>query len=333
MKLKASSTKVRQPRERLAHDSGGRQGIAVAPPSYGIDFVDRVVQPKLTVRPAGDRFEHQADRVAELVARQTSGPREPEAAARMTGTIPDSPTGVPVTPSLEGAIRQARSGGAPLDESVRRPMEHAFGADFSSVKIHTDSRAHELNSSLHARALTAGRDIYFGRGEYDPGNRKGRRLLAHELTHVIQQSGAAAAIQRVKIKGEKKPGGLLASKNHPDRFGEAADILNGPLLDTDFPDEEAAKVAVNAVLANCDVYSKSGPLRIQGLGRRCNEHLTHAAVVAYFRQYRNEIKEGDEQYLAVGEGRTKSKLYGQILYSNADGVIKYWHAHDKGKMG
>lgn len=333
MKLRASSNKVRQPRERLAHDSGGRQGIAAAPPSYGIDFVDRVVQPKLTVRPGGDRFEHQADRVAELVARQTSEPHELGAAPRMVGTIPDSPTGVPVTPFLEAAIRQAQSGGGPLDESVRRPMEQALGADFSSVEIHTDSRSHELNRSLHARAFTAGRDIYFGRGEYDPGSREGRQLLAHELTHVIQQSGAATAIQRVKIKGEKKSGGLLAFKHHPDRFGEAADILNGPLLDTDFPDEEAAKVAVNAVLANCDVYSKNGPLRIQGRGGRRNEHLTHAAVVAYFRKYREEIKEGDQQFLAVGDGRTRGKLYGQILYSNSDGVIEYWHAHDTGKMG
>jgi hypothetical protein len=88
---------------------------------------------------------------------------------------------------LRGDIDQARGGGTPLAEPVRSRMEAAFGADLGGVRVHTGGRAAELASSLGALAFTTGRDIFFGDGRYDPGSADGRRLLAHELTHVIQQ--------------------------------------------------------------------------------------------------------------------------------------------------
>ncbi len=69
-------------------------------------------------------------------------------------------------------------------------MEHAFGADFSDVRLHTDGAAAQRSAELQARAYTHGNDIHFGRGEYDPASRQGQHLLAHELTHTIQQTGA-----------------------------------------------------------------------------------------------------------------------------------------------
>jgi hypothetical protein len=72
-------------------------------------------------------------------------------------------------------------------------MEGAFGADFSGVKVHTDSKSHELNQSIQARAFTTGQDIFFRQGEYNPGSRPGQELLAHELTHVVQQNGSAVS--------------------------------------------------------------------------------------------------------------------------------------------
>ncbi len=94
-----------------------------------------------------------------------------------------------VHPTVERAIQEQRGGGQPLDTGVRGQMEGAFGADFSRVRVHTSSTAHALNQSLSARAFTTGNDIFFRSGTYQPGSSVGRELLAHELTHVVQQNG------------------------------------------------------------------------------------------------------------------------------------------------
>jgi hypothetical protein len=95
--------------------------------------------------------------------------------------------GVPST--VEGAIQEKRGGGQGLDTGVRRQMEGALGADFSGVRVHADTQADSLNRSLSARAFTTGNDIFFRQGAYEPGSSTGRELIAHELTHVVQQDG------------------------------------------------------------------------------------------------------------------------------------------------
>jgi hypothetical protein len=91
--------------------------------------------------------------------------------------------------AIERSIEQARGGGQAMDHGTRTHMERAFGADFSGVLIHGDTRADGLSHSLSARAFTTGRDVFFRHGEYNPGSSSGRELLAHELTHVVQQNG------------------------------------------------------------------------------------------------------------------------------------------------
>jgi flagellar motor protein MotB len=88
-----------------------------------------------------------------------------------------------------------RSPGQPLDAATRAFMEPRFGHDFSRVRVHTDREASKLNYMLGARAFTAGRDIFFQEGHYKPANSEGRRLLAHELTHVVQQNSGEAERQ------------------------------------------------------------------------------------------------------------------------------------------
>jgi hypothetical protein len=96
-----------------------------------------------------------------------------------------------IDPAVELAITQARGGGRALDSGVRRQMEHAFGCDFTRVRVHTGAQSDALNKTLNAVAFTTGQDIFFRDSTYDPGSRVGRELLAHELTHVVQQGGAA----------------------------------------------------------------------------------------------------------------------------------------------
>ncbi|MEH1940169.1 MAG: DUF4157 domain-containing protein [Nostoc sp.] len=99
--------------------------------------------------------------------------------------------GMAAAPNLEASINQARGGGQAIADNIRQPMEQAFGADFSGVKVHTDGQSDQLNRSIQARAFTTGQDVFFRQGEYNPGSRGGQELLAHELTHVVQQNGGA----------------------------------------------------------------------------------------------------------------------------------------------
>jgi len=94
-----------------------------------------------------------------------------------------------VAPEVESAIERARGGGQELDVSVQRKMESAFGADFGNVRVHTDAEADQLNHAVGALAFTTGSDIFFRTGFYEPTSSSGQELLAHELTHVVQQGG------------------------------------------------------------------------------------------------------------------------------------------------
>jgi hypothetical protein len=163
-----------------------------------------LIQAKLTVGPADDRYEREADEMAKTVMRamQTTLPAGPDLPAGPATRVQRRVQRVaaPRTIGLEGGdvdadtstrIQRARGGGAPLDASVRRSMEHGFGADFSRIRVHTDSAANELNGRIQAKAFTTGSDIFFSEGTYQPGTTQGQELVAHELTHTIQQGGAA----------------------------------------------------------------------------------------------------------------------------------------------
>jgi hypothetical protein len=100
-----------------------------------------------------------------------------------------------VAPEVEAAIEQARGGGQALESGVQRKMESAFGADFDGVRIHTDARADQLNRAVNALAFTTGSDIFFRSGQYQPSTSAGQELLAHELTHVVQQGLGSRNVQ------------------------------------------------------------------------------------------------------------------------------------------
>ncbi|MBI4790792.1 MAG: DUF4157 domain-containing protein [Chloroflexi bacterium] len=91
----------------------------------------------------------------------------------------------------ESRINQERGGGQQLDGAVQAKMSDATGHDFSGVKVHTSSESDTLNRQLGAKAFTTGQDIFFRSGAYEPHSSGGQELLAHELTHVVQQSSGA----------------------------------------------------------------------------------------------------------------------------------------------
>ena len=109
------------------------------------------------------------------------------------------------TEDLESKLNNTKGGGSPLPETTKGFMESRFGADFSDVRVHNDNTAASMTTSLFAQAFTQGTDIYFNTGKYNPNSNEGKSLLAHELTHVVQQRGdELAAKTDLKIQKQEK---------------------------------------------------------------------------------------------------------------------------------
>lgn len=210
--MKHSSSPVvaeRQPVAQAPRDPQTRNGgpgprTEVLSGAMGNKRVSRVLQTKLSVNTPGDTFEQEADRVAEQVMRmpepavqrcacagKKGGGECEECRKHREGTIArkEERNGgeIPhVTPIVEQVLSTA---GEPLDVPTREFMEQRFNRDFSRVRVHADRTAAQSALDISARAYTTGHHVVFSAGEYTPGSFGGRRLLAHELTHVIQQTG------------------------------------------------------------------------------------------------------------------------------------------------
>jgi Domain of unknown function (DUF4157) len=113
------------------------------------------------------------------------------------------PTDGRVHPRIASAIEAARGAGQPLERSIRERLELQLGEALGDVRVHADARAEVLTRAVSARAFTVGSDMFFGPGAYQPGSREGNRLIAHEVTHTVQQRGApATGALRVSVPGD-----------------------------------------------------------------------------------------------------------------------------------
>ncbi|PSK93425.1 DUF4157 domain-containing protein [Taibaiella chishuiensis] len=171
------------------------------------DMADRVMRmPETAVqRKCSDCEEETVQRkpLASFVQRKCAHCEEEETVQRKTVTpfIQRSATGSDAVAgaSVDAGIAATRGNGAAIDSGTRSFMEDRFGSDFSGVKIHTGSDAVQLSGALGAQAFTVGNDIYFNEGKYNPAAADGRHLLAHELTHTLQQGATPALVQRRRV--------------------------------------------------------------------------------------------------------------------------------------
>ncbi len=202
----------------------GNQGIqslvnGVSSSSSAAPLQSVPVQAKLTISQPGDVHEQEADRVASEVMRTPADVQQVPAVSsagsisrvqRMCAECEEEQgkkNGAPVqrkeqvagapavTPVAAANIHGLRGGGRALPAEARSFFEPRFGADFSNVRVHVGTRAEEAARSIGAKAFTIGNDIAFGSGQYSPESRAGRTLLAHELTHVLQQGGSRGTVQ------------------------------------------------------------------------------------------------------------------------------------------
>ncbi|MCL6258864.1 DUF4157 domain-containing protein [Aquiflexum sp. TKW24L] len=171
------------------------------------------IQTKLQVNQPGDKYEVEADQVAEQVVQRLSESdsksqnlerfltpkpssvhlKGNEGDENLSQTLMTKRTNAetPVVSSKTSSqLFASKGGGNPLPKNTQSEMEQGFGMDFSKVKIHTDTSAATLSKNLGAKAFTHGADIYFNLGKFEPNNQSGKKLLAHELTHFIQKSKA-----------------------------------------------------------------------------------------------------------------------------------------------
>ncbi len=197
----------------LANTPTGPQRAVHLPTSLQRTLNQRgvAVQTKLTVGAADDQYEREADRVAAQVMSSTgdqgsgsavSRKEDEETAQRRSAITPLVQREESETTDLAGSfdaghdverqLSAGSSGGNPLPAKLRSDLEPKFGADFSNVRVHTGAQSDLLNRSLGAQAFTHSNHIYMGAGKYNPGSASGKHLLAHELTHVVQQTGSVA---------------------------------------------------------------------------------------------------------------------------------------------
>jgi hypothetical protein len=183
-----------------------------------------MIQAKLSIGEPNDKYEQEADATASKVVQQINSPTQDQSVQRESAI--EEEEGLQMKPissiqreatmkegeelqmkslvqrrenlgggeastDLESSIQSARGSGQSLDADLQAKMGQAMGADFSGVKVHTDSQSDQLNRSIQAKAFTTGRDVFFRQGAYEPSSRGGQELIAHELTHVVQQDGGS----------------------------------------------------------------------------------------------------------------------------------------------
>jgi hypothetical protein len=212
----------------------GRRGVGLNAPGLGapggslrtlhrpsgVEGGSRLLQRKLAVNEPGDRYEQEADRVAEQVMRADAPPLATPSTGRAlfpprplqrrdSRQQPTLPPGVGPDIAVAGADRAAppivhevlRSPGEPLDARTRAFMEPRFGRSLEAIRIHGDTKSTESATAINARAYASGSHIVFGSGQHAPQTADGQRLIAHELAHVMQQTPAGASATSSAMPG------------------------------------------------------------------------------------------------------------------------------------
>ena len=185
---------------------------------------DIFFQAKLTVGSPNDPLEDEADAVADQVMRmpqnsfiqrkcahceeEEKAQRKPLIAGITTSIQAKTENTSTVSNRVSNAIESTRGGGNKMDNETNSFMSNRFGSDFSDINIHTDNESIQLSNDLSAKAFTIGNDIYFNEGQYQPQSDEGKHLLAHELTHTLQQ-GKDSSIKNKRLVQRTTVGAIL----------------------------------------------------------------------------------------------------------------------------
>jgi hypothetical protein len=188
----------------ISSPSASTSTLVATPTTASEEGLQLLVQARLSVSSPNDPFEHEAESMADEFVKSMHG-RTVSAPTSSSGSVarsvPDNGLvegggGLATTDDTASAIMSARGGGQALSGDVRARFEGFFGADLGGVKIHNDGTSDNLCRSINAEAFTTGNDVFFSSRNFKPGSSSGDHLLAHELTHVVQQGNAPALSRR-----------------------------------------------------------------------------------------------------------------------------------------
>ena len=187
-------------------------------------------------------------------------------------------SGLNTTKVLQSELSLSKGRGSKMPEQIQSEMSNSFGADFNDVRIHTDQAATEMNRSINAKAFTHGQDIYFNNGEFKPESNAGKHLLAHELTHVVQQNPSPPLIgnQIQRTPEEESSGDIIADLAGPVRTFEQL------LEEFDY---------ARRLLGSDDAIPLVRPLLNRMFGQ---DSIAHALDIAYWLRMHGETELMDE---------------------------------------
>lgn len=258
--LSRQSNKAVQ-REALATTVPSASQVMAMQQLIGNRAVSQMLQREVTVGPADDMYEREAERVASEVMR-TPAPAnamEPIGGPAAHSTVQPHPSGASVMRSESARPESARpqpagaQSGMSLPTEMRNHMEARFGTDFSHVRVHTGTAAAQINRSLDAEAFTHQNHIYMGAGAYNPRSPSGQQLLAHELTHVVQQTGT---VQRKANKSTVRVTGKLPAQRVSTKKKKLyLDFIRMKRLDAQFDTIIAKKLGMKKAAKKKDTQS------------------------------------------------------------------------------
>jgi hypothetical protein len=299
-----------------------------------------IAQAKLSVGPADDVYEREADAVADRVVRSLAAPTgatavpdgsrvqrsatagsvsEAIASAPRIGRVRRSATvgvdGGALDSDTEAEITSTRGGGRAMRAAARTSMEGAFGADFGHIRIHEGSKASELNDRIQAKAFTVGSDIYFRDGAPDTSSREGQHLLAHELTHTVQQGGgvqrSTEEIQRLRNPFKGLFGGKKKKEVEDDfdwdNESDLEEVHKNPMLGSD----EFAAISASARASPVSIAQFSD----NGASKALKPHLgrTNTMIQGY-----NKLVKADRAPEQLQQDLSKIIQQLRVLFPLAD---------------
>ncbi len=287
-------------------------------------------QPKLSINQPNDVYEQEADAMADKVMRMpdtennqhgffspaiTSISRKCQHCEKERMHHKEGPeANIRDNTELDNYVGSLSSSGQAMSESIRQFFEPRFGRAFSDVKVHTDSMAAKSTQSINAFAYTTGSDIVFNSGQYSPDSENGKRLIAHELTHVVQQKGGAdKSVQRDTIAKDKgyDPDTIVNSKDMPNAIElmiESSATLK-PYLDPKAPkidDKGKFKVKIgyaNLLAAYNDCYG--------------HEYGGDGDIGGFYCRKDGNI------YVVAGSGKERSSTLGDAVHESVHKKSKY----------
>ena len=240
-----------------------------------------VIQRKLSIGAVNDPLEHEANAMADkvmrmpeqsFIQRKCAQCEEEEKAQRkpLTSFLQKKEAGTEsstASNALTWQIQSTRGSGNSLQKTTRSFMENRFEADFSNVRVHNDSTASQLSNELNAEAFTIGNDIYFNKGKYAPESQEGKHLLAHELTHTIQQNRGDESIRQKEQFIQRRliirPGNVPSTAGKTTPFTAAVQSLLTETCPTGGITVNPASGVVSAKQAFCEWHPPLLPGRTQ----------------------------------------------------------------------